>query len=381
MVDWDMVEKRLHKGWEWSRIAEDPKVGFQAEEGAGDPGRALKTLYYQRRSRAQRRSGDSDDTVGGPGGGKAPVSRLTQVGWLLTPLIGIWLAVALAYPSLLGTVVPAVPYLALAFVAAVALLAVALLRSLDRWNRTFRTTLVVGLVLGVAISGGIGAYSISQGCPILTTSTTSEPLGWQKAGNPEWTESGAPVFFFYGSIACPYCSASSWAMYYALQQFGTLSGTSFGHSNPGDVYPNTPEVNLASANLQSQYVALDVLEGTNDNQINEPTPSTCTESAYVQTYDSCSTCGIPFLVLGGKYVHTGTLVDPGQLRSPPGDATGAPLNTTQVQQQVQAQSGAAWNAISSEMYMLEALLVVLNHGQPASLASNPNVAPYIHQIS
>ncbi|MFI5415389.1 MAG: hypothetical protein ACHQ16_07010, partial [Candidatus Lutacidiplasmatales archaeon] len=60
MVDWELVERRRSKGWEWDRIAEDPKVGFHADDSAGDAGRALRALYYQRRSKAKKRSSGSE---------------------------------------------------------------------------------------------------------------------------------------------------------------------------------------------------------------------------------------------------------------------------------------------------------------------------------
>ena len=60
MVDWDQVEKLRSKGWDWERIASDPKVGYSADSDVGDPGRALRSLYYQRRSKAQRRPGRSE---------------------------------------------------------------------------------------------------------------------------------------------------------------------------------------------------------------------------------------------------------------------------------------------------------------------------------
>lgn len=53
MTDWDRVEKERNKGRTWSEIAKDHRVGFDAPSDS-DPGRALKTLYFQRRARADR---------------------------------------------------------------------------------------------------------------------------------------------------------------------------------------------------------------------------------------------------------------------------------------------------------------------------------------
>jgi hypothetical protein len=36
MVDWDRVEQLRSKGWDWERIAADPKVGFHPEASVHD---------------------------------------------------------------------------------------------------------------------------------------------------------------------------------------------------------------------------------------------------------------------------------------------------------------------------------------------------------
>ncbi|HEV2165788.1 MAG TPA: DUF929 family protein [Thermoplasmata archaeon] len=382
MVDWDLVDKRRAKGWDWGRIAEDPKVGFHAEEAAGDPGRALRAVYYQRRSKSKKVAGDSDrpDRDGGDGGPTRDYSQFALIGYVLAPLFGVWFLLAFVFPSPIGAYLAAVPWIGLLLAVAVLLLAYGLLKSVQRWNRALRNALVVGVVLGFVLAGLMGGFALLQGCPTLTSSTSGEPGGWAKAKNTMWTDNGVPVLFFYGSIACPYCSASSWAIVGALKSMGQLSGTYYGHSdnNPNDI-PDTPEVVLAQATLVSQYVALHVDESTDDGNITQPATPSCVDQAYVSSYDS--TGSIPYVVLGGIYIHVGTLADPTQFRVTPGDASSSPLTPQQVQGQIDNQSGAAWNAISPQMYLLEAYLVKLNNGEPASVASNPNVANYLKQIT
>ena len=66
MVDWDLVDKRRAKGWDWDRIAADPKVGFHAEAVRRRARtRRSGSLYYQRRSKAKRLSGDSNSPQAG----------------------------------------------------------------------------------------------------------------------------------------------------------------------------------------------------------------------------------------------------------------------------------------------------------------------------
>jgi succinate dehydrogenase hydrophobic anchor subunit len=368
MVDWDLVERRRSKGWDWERIAEDPKVGFQADAAAGDPGRALRALYYQRKSKSKRRSSSSstDDDAADP----EKRWTLERVAAILAPLFAIWFVLALVIPSPVGTFFPAIPWLIILLLGAIAVLAFALLRSSYRWNTAIRNSLVIGVVLGFVFAGAFGVFALVSGCPTLTAVTSGEPSSFQRADNALWQQNGASVFFFMGSAACPYCSASSWAMAMALEAFGSLSGTYFDRSNPGDIYPQTPEIVLANAILQSKYVSLQVAEATDDNAIPPSIPTTgCYESSYVSSYDSVG--NIPFVVIGGQYFHVGTMVNPASLQG---------LTAQNVSAQMSSESGPAWNAISPTGYLLEAFLVKTDGGQPTSVATNPSVVPLLAQI-
>jgi hypothetical protein len=378
MVDWDQVERLRGKGWDWSRIAEDDRVGFTAESTGGDAGRQLRTLYYQRRSKVQRRSADGKSDKNSEGG--ADPNRpptLLRIGYVLVPLFAIWTVLALAIPSPVGVYVPGLD-LAILTIIAVLVLLFALFRSPIKWESALRTPLVIGVVLGLVAAGTVTLVAISQNCPTLTANSSSaEPNGWARYSNPAWTDGGAPVFFFYGSIACPYCSASSWAMSYALMQFGTMSGTQLGHSNPDDTPASIPEVDMSGASLVSQYVNMKVYEGTDDNQITTPTLGSCSLQAYVTTYDSTGT--IPFVVIGGTYVHSGaSLVNPYSLEN---STTGQPYTPQEVQSQVDAQNGPAWNAIAPAEWTIEAILIKLNGGQgPSGVTGDSNVQAILSQL-
>ena len=384
MVDWDQVERLRSKGWDWDRIAEDPRAGFHADEGAGEPGRALRALYYQRRSRAQRRPGKGDEGSGGKADDSAPERKwtLARVGFLTVPLLGVWFVLALLFPSPVGTYLPAIPTLGFALAVVGFVLAFGLLRTMpgSRWNKTFRTTLIAGIVLGGAVAGTIGLVANLSGCPTLPPGTTSEPGGWQKVQTSQWKDGGLPVFFYYGSIACPYCSASSWAMELALEKFGTLSGTTWGHSATSDVYSNTPEVILAGSTYSSQYFATEINEATDDSHVTFPAAASCIQQAYISAYDSCSSCGIPFVVIGGIYFHEADLVDPGTMGSGNPSSGWNAISPQAVQNQIDNQSGTAWNSVSAQTYLLEAFMVKIS-GAPSSVATDPNVAPILQQIT
>src|SRR5580700_5730960 len=100
MVDWEQVERLRGKGWDWSRIAEDDRVEFTAEATGGDAGRQLRTLYYQRRSKVQRRTAEGKSSKGSDDAADPNrPSPLLRIGYIIVPLFGIWAALALVFPS------------------------------------------------------------------------------------------------------------------------------------------------------------------------------------------------------------------------------------------------------------------------------------------
>jgi hypothetical protein len=379
MVDWDQVERLRGKGWDWSRIADDERVGFTAEATGGDTGRQLRTLYYQRRSKVQRRTAEGKSTKGsesGPDPNRPPA--LLRIGYLIVPLFAIWTILALAVPSPVGAYVPGLD-LAIVTIIAVLVLLFALFRSPIKWERELRKPIAIGVVLGLVAAGSVTLIALSQGCPTLSGSAASshDTNGWARYNNPDWKDSGAPVFFFYGSIACPYCSASSWAMAYALMAFGTLSGTTLTHSNPSDTPASIPEVDLSQATYVSNYVSMKVYEGTDDNQISTPALPSCQYQAYVTTYDSTGT--IPFDVINGNWVHAGaSLVNPTDLEN---GSSGQPYTPQEVQSQINAQNGPAWNAIAPALWTMEAIFLKVNGGQgPSGVTGNTNVQALLGQL-
>lgn len=368
MVDWETVERLRSKGWDWERIASDPRAGFQADAAAGDPGRALKALYYQRRSKVARHA-PAAGKAGRPGErtGRSPWT-LVRIGFLGTPFLAVWFVLAYLSPSPIGVYLSAFPYLAVALAVSAAALAFGLLRTSERWNATFRTGAIVGAVLGLVVAGVFGLAAVAGGCPTLTFSTQGEPLGWEKAANSPWSADGVPVVYYMGAAWCPFCSAGSWAIKYSLEQLGSLSGYVYDHSSSTDVYPNTPAVVFTSSSYHSAYAAFVVDEVTSDTGQTFPTPTGCVARAYVSAYSS----GIPFVVIDGQYIHKDQIVDPQALQG---------LTAIQVEDQIANHSGPAWNAVSPAAYMMLALLVKANHGQPASVAADPRVAAYLDQIS
>ncbi len=357
MVDWDRVEQLRKAGWAWDEIAEDPKVGFQAAKGA-DPGRALHVLYRKRQGR-----GDQKESAA-PKPSKRVAEELerkwtlARIGYLVVPLVAVWAVVAYLAPSPVGLILPTIPYVALILAIAVVVLVYGLLRSARRWNKVFRNTVVGGLVLGLMFTGVVALAGVLVfGCPVLPPAAAlgSQPgPGWAVASVSPWQENGLPILYFYGASWCPYCSASSWAIYKALTEFGTLSGQYTSFSSSSDVYAGTPEMVLGNAQLTSSNISFVVSEDLSGVDGTFPSTSNCYESAYVSAYSGNS---IPFVVVNGQYIHGGTtLIDPQDLSAYTSGNTGGSGATT-VESQVHAESGSAWTTISPQAYWIMAYLV------------------------
>ncbi len=371
MVDWDRVEELREKGWGWDRIAEDAKVGFHPDTSVREPGHALRGLYHRQRSRRQRQEPMTPSKTKKVTEERERRWSLARWGFLLTPILGIWFVLAYLVPSPVGLVLPAFPWLALGLAVVAFLLLFGLWRvSGPRWTKVLRTTLITGVVIGLVLSSMIylGA-ALVFGCPFLPSSSTlqSQPggAGWTSASVSAWQDGGKPVFYFYGAIWCPYCSASSWALYKALSSFGSLTGTYLAYSSnaPSEPYPNTPELVLGAATLSSQWVSFQVSMYTGGQDGVFPTTANCYQQAYVTAYSDSS---IPFVVINGQYVHGGSsLIDPAQLQ--PWAGTGAQT----VLNQVNAESGQAWTIISGQAWWTMAFMAKSTGATPSNLASQP----------
>jgi Domain of unknown function (DUF929) len=360
MVDWERVQELRSKGWDWSDVARDPKVDFHPDASAGSPGRALRALY-QRTGRRSLQAAASAPTKKVRKDEAERKWNLMRVGYLLVPTVGVWFALAFAAPSPIGLVVPAIPYLALGLAAAAFILIYALWRRTEgrRWTPVYRTTVIGGVVLGLIVSGAIGlSGSLIFGCPYLppSSSLTGQGNGWEYGSIAAWQTDGKPVIFEYAATWCPYCSASSWAIYKALAEYGTVTNVQPGHSASNDVYSGTVEVVISSLQLGSKNgngpaVDLQAAEDTSGVDGTLPPTGSCYQQAYVSAYAS----GIPFLVVNGQYVHLGTMVNPANLTA--WDlAHNASTGFNTVLNSVNSESGKPWLSIENPAWRLMAII-------------------------
>ncbi len=368
MVDWNRVEDLRSKGWGWDRIADDPKVGFHPDTSVQEPGRALRGLYHRQRSRERRQ-----DAPTAPSKKEAEVRErrwsLVRVGFLVAQVFAIWFSLAYLVPSPVGLILPAVPYLALGLAVAAFVLVFGLWRSGGpRWSKTFRTTLVTGVVLGLLVTGMLALGGVLFfGCPYLPSaaSGTSQPgPGWSSYSVGAWQDGGHAVVYFYGATWCPYCSASSWAVWKALTEFGQVSGVYTGYSSSTDVYPSTPEMVLADAQVTSTTVSFQVSEDTSGVGGTFPPTANCYQQAYVSAYSGGS---IPFVVVDGVYVHGGSsLVNPADLQSWSGSGAAT------VQSAVASENtapGSPWLVVQDQAWWVMAFIAKASGEPVGQLAS------------
>ncbi|MGP8109924.1 MAG: DUF929 family protein [Thermoplasmata archaeon] len=379
MVDWDRVEELRSKGWDWEKVAADPKVGFHADPSAGDPGPALRALYH--RGKAKGRRGSHPAGTPKPEGAKGGARRSwLRILYLILPLVAAWFALAYLVPSPVGLLVPAFPYLALVLAVLAFVFAFALWRTTPgrRWSTVFRGTLIGGVVLGLVLAGLIGLTgSLLFGCPYLPSAASLTPVngpdsvtGWEQVHVSPWQEGGKPVFFSYGAVWCPYCSASSWAIWKTLASYGAAVPNSafsmYSSSAAGEPAKSTPEVVLANAQ-SSGTVAVQVAEYTGGTDGAYPATSSCYQQAYVSAYAT----GIPFIVINGQYLHVGSLYNAELLSAWAAGANGGDQAVkNSVGNETAAPSGGnPWLVVQNQAWFMMALLVKTTGVSVANLAA------------
>ena len=219
----------------------------------------------------------------------------------------------------------------------------------------------------------------SAKCPTLSTSWGSEPGGWSRAANPEWSDAGKPVFFVYSSLACPFCASSSWVVWYALSLFGNWSGVTYGQSSPYEIYPNTSSLVFQNATYSSNWVATDFWINYSASAIHVPSLS-CPESAYVTAYDVQE--AIPFFTINGQFFEAGSLSAPSAFHSNSGNSSNPALSAGTIRGEFENQSGPAWSNSSYQIGLVEAMIVIANGGMgPAAVLANSTVQQDIRSLS
>ncbi len=172
------------------------------------------------------------------------------------------------------------------------------------------------------------------------------PAVWERAGTagaarPAFVggadAAGAKsVFLYIGSLYCPYCAAARWSVITALSRFGTFSGLSYSASSSVDVYPSTPTFSFhggryASPYVDFQSVELEGAELGGDGRYQPLETPTAEQEALLRKYDAppyvdkASAGGIPFMLIGGRFMWSGSPFSPAVLANQTQAAVAATL--------------------------------------------------------
>jgi predicted transcriptional regulator len=154
--------------------------------------------------------------------------------------------------------------------------------------------------------------------------------------NSPLTDNGKIVVLFIGSEACPFCAAESWSLVGALQQYGTLTGLTQIISNSSESIPNVPGYSFVNASFQSKEISFWEVETTTTSWNHKLQAINTTEELLFAQYDPHGR--IPFLLVGGLYLHIGSGVSPEPL---------ANVGWAQCQKEIST-SGIIYNQVQDE---------------------------------
>jgi thiol-disulfide isomerase/thioredoxin len=176
---------------------------------------------------------------------------------------------------------------------------------------------------------------------------------------------GKPEVLYMGGEYCPYCAADRWVMLSALSRFGTFSGVKYMFSSSTDVYPNTPTFTFANASFSSPYVDFVMVEMYSRTQPTNGQPNlqqpTAEQQQLMSTYDSGG--GIPFLLIGGKFV--------GSTPYSPQDLAGK--TQQQIASNLTDTSQTTTQDIIGNANLLTATICSITHGSPSTVCQSPGV--------
>jgi hypothetical protein len=202
---------------------------------------------------------------------------------------------------------------------------------------------------------------------------TAEGL-WPIAAGQRVPQKAKPLVLYVGAEYCPYCATERWALVNALGRFGSFKGLQLTSSSAEDVFPSTPSFTFRDATYKSPYLDLQAVETeTNVPQGNGYQPLqklTPAQQQLVQKYDSppfvpsAAAGAIPFLLVGGRYVHAGAQYHAEVLQGAEADQIAQFMHDPQAPIAKGAVGAANW---------LTAALCNVTKNRPASACSLPAI--------
>lgn len=193
-------------------------------------------------------------------------------------------------------------------------------------------------------------------------------------GVPPVVRGGKPEVFFAAAEYCPYCAAARWPLIEALSRFGTFTGLNGTLTATTEPFPATPTFSFHGSTYSSQYLTFVPVELYTNKPVqavaglygllDHPTDA---DQQLINRYDTPPynfDDGIPFLVLGNRYV----------LKAPQFDtAVLARQGLIPVAQQAAAGTTLTGALIDGAANILTAGICDLTQQRPASVCTAPGV--------
>jgi hypothetical protein len=189
------------------------------------------------------------------------------------------------------------------------------------------------------------------------------------------TGKGKPTLLYIGALYCPYCAAARWSVITALSRFGTFTGLSYSASSSQDVFPSTPTFSFYGSHYTSDFLNLETVELRGAEPLGGQYPAlespSDAQEALIRKYDAPpylsarAAGGIPFMLVGGRFMWSGSPFVPGLLANRSQAAIAATLA---------AGTDPAARAILANANELTAALCAVTGSQPAAVCTSPAVA-------
>ncbi len=179
----------------------------------------------------------------------------------------------------------------------------------------------------------------------------------------------APTVLYIGAEWCPFCAAERWPLAAALARFGTLSGLTLTTSSSTDQYPNTPTLSFAESLFSGPGIDVQTVE-VQDRERRPLQSLTAAQSTLLQRYDAPPYVpakdrgGIPFLLIGGRYLWPGSQFSPQALRG---------LDWTEVSSGLASAQTQLSRVILANGNEIAAAICAVDGGSPAAVCGSSGV--------
>jgi thiol-disulfide isomerase/thioredoxin len=195
-------------------------------------------------------------------------------------------------------------------------------------------------------------------------------------------EGGKPVVLYIGAGYCPYCAAARWSMIAAMSRFGRFSDLTYSRSSSVDVFPATPTLSFYGGHYTSEYIVFQSVELASEvlmanGQYQPLETPTSTQETLIKKYDAPpyvapqGAGGIPFILVGGRYMWSGSPFSPQVLAN----QTQADIAATLPQG-----SGPAAEAILANANVLTAAICAVDGNRPTDVCSDPVIRSAIEAL-